>query len=209
MPRKGTLLSLGVRVSRTTPLVCSFFANQHMVECQSQECVQMRVISKARLKQFWESPGHQDAEGPLQAWYAHVSSKSVTWHSWGNVKADFASARSVPQGHSVSNAHCVHPPPTQQRKRFSFTSVRLASKILARNCCNSTGKSPTGCAIDCFSAGRSSMVLAEVPFTVPLPFVHPARHSPQDPLPAATFAAQLQLPVVAAHKSQLGLTQHL
>ena len=55
----------------------------------------MRVISKARLKQFWESPGHEDAEGPLQAWYTHVSSKSVAWHSWGNVKADFASASLV------------------------------------------------------------------------------------------------------------------
>ena len=55
----------------------------------------MRVISKARLKQFWEGPGHQDAEGPLQAWYTHVSSKSVTWHSWGSVKADFASASLV------------------------------------------------------------------------------------------------------------------
>ena len=55
----------------------------------------MRVISKARLKQFWETPGHQDAEGPLRAWYTHVSNKSVTWHSWGDVKGDFASASLV------------------------------------------------------------------------------------------------------------------
>lgn len=55
----------------------------------------MRVISRARLKQFWESPGHRDAEGPLRAWYTHVSSKSVSWQSWGSVKAAFASASIV------------------------------------------------------------------------------------------------------------------
>lgn len=55
----------------------------------------MRVISKARLKQFWESPGHQDAEGPLRAWYSHVNSKTVSWHAWGDVKAEFGSASLV------------------------------------------------------------------------------------------------------------------
>lgn len=51
----------------------------------------MRVISKARLRAF-EEP---DAAGPLQAWHSHVSHKSVTWHSWADVKADFGSASSV------------------------------------------------------------------------------------------------------------------
>ena len=55
----------------------------------------MRVISKARLKQFWESPGQKDAEGPLRAWYTHVNSKTVSWQSWGEVKASFASASLV------------------------------------------------------------------------------------------------------------------
>ena len=55
----------------------------------------MRVISKARLKQFWESPGHEDAEGPLRAWYTHVNSKTVAWHSWADVKADFSGASLV------------------------------------------------------------------------------------------------------------------
>lgn len=55
----------------------------------------MRVISKARLKQFWESPGREDAEGPLRAWYTHVSSRTVAWHSWGDVKAEFGSASIV------------------------------------------------------------------------------------------------------------------
>ena len=55
----------------------------------------MRVISKARLKQFWEIPGHEDAEGPLRAWYTHVNSKTVAWQSWADIKADFSSASIV------------------------------------------------------------------------------------------------------------------
>ena len=52
----------------------------------------MRVISKARLR---EQPGYEDAEGPLRAWYTHVNSKSVAWHTWADAKADFASASIV------------------------------------------------------------------------------------------------------------------
>jgi mRNA interferase HigB len=55
----------------------------------------MRVISKARLSQFWESRGREDAEGPLRAWYKHVNSKTVAWRSWGSVKADFRTASIV------------------------------------------------------------------------------------------------------------------
>ena len=55
----------------------------------------MRVISKARLKSFWEAPGQEDSEGPLRAWYTHVNHRSVSWQSWGDVKADFGSASLV------------------------------------------------------------------------------------------------------------------
>ena len=55
----------------------------------------MRVISKARLKQFWEMSGHGDSEGPLRAWYTHVSNRTVAWQSWGDVKAEFGTASSV------------------------------------------------------------------------------------------------------------------
>lgn len=55
----------------------------------------MRVISKARLRQFWQATGHEDAEGPLRAWYTHVNNKSVAWHTWSDVKGDFGSASSV------------------------------------------------------------------------------------------------------------------
>jgi mRNA interferase HigB len=55
----------------------------------------MRVISKTRLRQFWEQSGYDDAGGPLRAWYTHVNSKTVSWRSWGDVKGDFASASIV------------------------------------------------------------------------------------------------------------------
>jgi mRNA interferase HigB len=55
----------------------------------------MRVISKPRLKLFWVSLGNGDAEGPLRAWHTHVNNKSVAWHSWSDVKTDYASASIV------------------------------------------------------------------------------------------------------------------
>ena len=55
----------------------------------------MRVISKARLRPFWEHPGREDAEGSLRAWYTHVNSRTVSWLSWGDVKASFANASVV------------------------------------------------------------------------------------------------------------------
>jgi mRNA interferase HigB len=55
----------------------------------------MRVISKARLRAFWDEPGHEDAEGSLRAWHTHVSNKAVSWQSWGDVKAEFGTASPV------------------------------------------------------------------------------------------------------------------
>ena len=55
----------------------------------------MRVISKARLKQFWQVPGNQDAEGPLRAWHTHVNNRTVAWRSWGDVRAEFGNASLV------------------------------------------------------------------------------------------------------------------
>lgn len=55
----------------------------------------MRVISRSRLKEFWEVPGHEDSEGPLRAWYTHVSSRTVAWQGWADVKAEFGTASLV------------------------------------------------------------------------------------------------------------------
>jgi mRNA interferase HigB len=55
----------------------------------------MRVISRARLRAFWEIPGCGDTEGALRAWYTHVSGRSVEWQSWGDVKAEIGTASPV------------------------------------------------------------------------------------------------------------------
>ncbi|WP_164100599.1 type II toxin-antitoxin system HigB family toxin [Candidatus Laterigemmans baculatus] len=55
----------------------------------------MRVISKSRLREFWERTERGDAEGPLRAWHTRVSSRTVVWHSWGDVKSEIGSASLV------------------------------------------------------------------------------------------------------------------
>lgn len=55
----------------------------------------MRVISKSRLRAFWGSPSHADAEDPLKAWYALVSGRTVAWQTWPEVKSLFGSASLV------------------------------------------------------------------------------------------------------------------
>ncbi len=52
----------------------------------------MRIISKARLRQFWESPNCGDSEGPLRAWFTHVSNKSIAWQNWSDVRSSFRNA---------------------------------------------------------------------------------------------------------------------
>jgi mRNA interferase HigB len=55
----------------------------------------MRVISKTRLRQFWETSGHEDSEGPLRAWHTLVSHRTVAWQSWSEVKTQYGSASLV------------------------------------------------------------------------------------------------------------------
>ena len=55
----------------------------------------MRIISITRLREFWETPGYDDSQGPLRAWHTHVSHKCVAWHGWSEVKAEFGSASLV------------------------------------------------------------------------------------------------------------------
>lgn len=52
----------------------------------------MRVISRSRLRNFWESPDCGDSRGPLSAWYTHVSSMSVAWQNWAEVRASYGNA---------------------------------------------------------------------------------------------------------------------
>ena len=95
-PAVRRLFNSPIRGSRTIPLESSRFTNYSCVGCRYQKGVAaLRVISKSRLVQFWESPGCGDSEGPLRAWHTHVSSRTVDWNSWADIKADFASASHV------------------------------------------------------------------------------------------------------------------
>ena len=51
----------------------------------------MRIISPAKLRQFWESD--KDAEKPLRAWMKAV--KIADWRNWADVKTTFGSAGPV------------------------------------------------------------------------------------------------------------------
>lgn len=53
----------------------------------------MRIISRKRLRQFWQAPNHKASEGPLRAWYQHV--KKAQWTNFADIKADFPSAGKV------------------------------------------------------------------------------------------------------------------
>lgn len=65
-------------------LTCSCFAN--MIH-------QMRVISKARLVEFWQE--HANAKASLTSWYNHVSNKTTVWKSFADVRDDYSSADKV------------------------------------------------------------------------------------------------------------------
>jgi len=52
----------------------------------------MRVISKRRLREFWEQ--HADARAPLEAWFK-VAEKA-NWSEFRDVRDTFASASGVP-----------------------------------------------------------------------------------------------------------------
>lgn len=50
----------------------------------------MRVISKRRLREFWER--HPDAEEPLKAWWRIVSDRDTQWRHIHDVKAAITGA---------------------------------------------------------------------------------------------------------------------
>jgi mRNA interferase HigB len=61
----------------------------------------MRVISRKRLRQFWEKPQYADAEQPLKAWFREVSKSD--WSSPLSIKAIYRNASIVGNGRVVFN----------------------------------------------------------------------------------------------------------
>jgi len=58
----------------------------------------MRVISRRKLRQHWESPGRADSEEALKAW--HAEAQAANWSTPAEVKAQFRSA-SILKGRRV------------------------------------------------------------------------------------------------------------
>ena len=54
---------------------------------------EMRIVSHRKLKEFYETPGREDAEAPLD------------WNSFAEIKMDFRSVDAVGNQHFVFNIH--------------------------------------------------------------------------------------------------------
>jgi mRNA interferase HigB len=63
----------------------------------------MRIISRAMLKEFWETPKYKDAEQPLKAWFDEV--KYANWRCPQDIKAKYRSASFVANNRVVFNIH--------------------------------------------------------------------------------------------------------
>jgi len=61
----------------------------------------MRIISRRRLRQFWQRPARRDAEQPLRAWFREV--EHADWKGPTEVKASFRSASVVGDNRIVFN----------------------------------------------------------------------------------------------------------
>lgn len=50
----------------------------------------MRIISQAKLKEFYQNPNFSDSEDALKSWYYEV--KHATWKTPAEIKAQYKSA---------------------------------------------------------------------------------------------------------------------
>lgn len=61
----------------------------------------MRIVSHRKLREFYQTPGREDAEPALERWYditAHAQ-----WHSFADMKEDFGDVDAVGNQHYVFN----------------------------------------------------------------------------------------------------------
>ena len=61
----------------------------------------MRVISHRKLKEFYETPGREDAKVRLERWY-EIAEKA-SWSNFPEIRTDFPSADYVGNQHYVFN----------------------------------------------------------------------------------------------------------
>ena len=63
----------------------------------------MRIVSHRKLKEFYETPGREDSEAPLERWYEIT--EAAEWSSFAEMKTDFGSVDAVGSQHYVFNIH--------------------------------------------------------------------------------------------------------
>ena len=61
----------------------------------------MRIVSHKKLKDFYTTPGREDAVAALERWYELT--EAAQWNSFAEMKADFGSVDSVGNQHYVFN----------------------------------------------------------------------------------------------------------
>lgn len=63
----------------------------------------MRIVSHRKLKEFYETPGREDSEAPLERWYEIT--EAAEWSSFAEMKADFGSVDTAGNQHYVFNIY--------------------------------------------------------------------------------------------------------
>ena len=63
----------------------------------------MRIVSHRKLKEFYETPGREDSEAPLERWYEIT--EAAEWSSFAEMKSYFGSVDAVGNQHYVFNIH--------------------------------------------------------------------------------------------------------
>ena len=61
----------------------------------------MRVVSHRKLKEFYETTGHEDARVALERWYDIV--ENALWKNFSDIKADFSAVDSIGNQRYVFN----------------------------------------------------------------------------------------------------------
>ena len=61
----------------------------------------MRIVSHRKLKEFYEMPGHEDAEAALERWYEIT--EAAEWQSYADMKNDFGAVDAVGNQRYVFN----------------------------------------------------------------------------------------------------------
>lgn len=59
----------------------------------------MRIVSRKKLREYWQSPGRRLSEPAIKTWYAIVD--AARWTSHADVKADFGAAVDLAHGKYV------------------------------------------------------------------------------------------------------------